>query len=137
MQYQRKYTSFLITTVLLVTITACGSGDSTSSGSDNINASGNWSLVTTSNDQFDTTGAVCLSGSGTMSVSNQRLTGTFTGNSGTNEITGTVDSNGTVGAQFTRAGQTIGNVLGSFSNLSGSGTWADTLGCSGDWTATS
>jgi len=135
MHNEIKITGFTVVAIVLATtLVACGSGDS-SSGT-NINAAGNWSLVTTSNDQFDTTGAACLSGAGTMSVSGQQISGTFTGNSGSNAITGTIDSRGTVVAQFTRAGQTIGNVLGSFSSLSGSGTWADTFGCSGDWTAT-
>jgi hypothetical protein len=121
--------------LLATLLSSCGSGSDSSSGVTGVDASGDWSLVTTSSEQFDTAGGACLSGAGTLSVSGQSITGSFTGNGSANDVAGTIE-NGSVVAQFTRDGQTIGNVLGSFSSLSGSGTWADIFGCSGDWTAT-
>lgn len=121
----------LVSTVLF----SCSSGSDSSSGSV-VNASGTWSLVTTSTEQFDTAGGACLSGSGSLSVSNSGISGNFTGNGALNEVSGAVESDGSVVAQFIRDGATIGNVLGSFTNLAGSGTWADVFGCAGDWTAT-
>ncbi len=135
----RKLSQPLFTLALVAILASCGSGgdDSSNAGStSSIDASGNWSLVTTSSNQFDTTGGACLSGVGTMSVNNQRLSGSFVGSSAENIVTGTIDSDGTVVAQFNRNGESIGNVVGSFSELSGVGTWADIFGCRGDWTAT-
>ena len=133
---ERKILVAIATLLMSTALFSCGSGGSNSNSQPVVNASGTWSLVTTSIQQFDTTGGACLSGSGSMSINNSGISGNFTGNGALNEVSGTVESNGSVVAQFTRDGATIGNVLGSFTNLSGSGTWADVFGCSGDWTAT-
>lgn len=122
--------------LLALLLISCGSGSDNPPAATGVNASGDWSLVTTSAQQFDTSGGACLSGAGTLSVAGQRVSGDFAGTGAPNNVAGSIEADGTVVAQFTRNGQTIGNVLGSFSNLSGSGTWADIFGCSGDWTAT-
>jgi len=132
-----------LTTLLLgvVTLTACGGGGSSSTPSSN-NPTNNQNSTERRLAQIHkykitatTTQSNCKGATGEMIINNSAISGTMkTGWGDVLSISGTYNStNGAVDGGFAKNNNRLAQYSGEIKNNIGTGTWSDSLGCSGAW----
>lgn len=129
--------------VALALVAGCDSGGSTSNGSlpddaplNGTRINGVYDMSAMSTTQFSSDGGACGDASGTMTVTDSRVSGmvaTTTGNA--LGLTGSVDSNGRIVGGFALGDEVEVSFEGTISAASGSGTWRSNYGCTGTWSA--
>lgn len=91
---------------------------------------GHWTVTLTPEAQWSDVER-CPIGSGTLAVHNGAASGNIAASSQSIDITARIDESGTLQGTFTSNGQNHGTLSGTVVGAAGSGSWKDTLDCSG------
>ncbi len=103
----------------------------------NANFDGSWIGTTRSTTATDNYGESCGSGSLSIVVTNNKITGTGIDWQGNHfDVTGSVESNGTLSARVLDSGYEVVTITGTVSGTTGSGSWNEYYGCEGNWSIT-
>lgn len=148
-----KYTTLLFACVTLLLVSACSSSSNDASDGDGANdgasadaindtsdvavvLNGEYSIEATASTRFDNTGGTCGDATGTMTITDNVMTGSvLTTNGNMLEVEGTVTENGEVVGGFAQGRIAVATFTGTISGTSGSGDWEDNFECVGTWTA--
>jgi len=129
-------TRILLTIAILPFLTACGSDNESPVNQDAADLNGEYNIVATSTTVFDVNGGTCGDATGTMTVTENEISGSVLSTNGVSlDIEGTISDDGNVVGGFAQGGNTIANFTGNISGTTGNGGWEDNFQCTGTWTA--
>jgi len=101
-----------------------------------IETDGEYSIEAIATTLLDSDGGTCGDATGTMTVSDNQISGSVTSTNGLLfNVNGSVSDDGDVIGGFAAGGQTLVNFSGTIEDASGSGDWQDNFDCVGTWTA--
>ena len=101
-----------------------------------IDVTGDYTISTRSFTEFAANNVPCGDGEGTVTIADGTISGSVLSGEAQFNVTGTVESNGTVDGGFALSSETVANFEGSFTtDFVGFGSWVDNAGCNGAWQA--
>ena len=97
---------------------------------------GSWVGQAVSTTPVDDFGGPCGSADVSLTIANSQISGTAIDQWFDYQVSGSVNSDGTIDLGLAMSGSNVANYSGTLSGTTGSGSWSDAWGCSGTWNLT-
>ena len=128
--------------LLVVTLSGCNDPvsdaiDKVEEAVDNLEKfDGKYDLTASSTTATGKDGGVCGSASGVIKINNLQISGDINNNTGVYDVDGAIEPSGDLYGTFFVSGDNRATFEGSINGDKGSGSWADSNLCEGNWTVT-